>query len=140
MSEFDPMEYSQLVSILKDMLPNPVSSENLPGGTVRLIGGDPGEVVADISEKMVDVSEFRLEQVSDRARILQPNLLGTLYWTLIPAWTTRRMLEELTATAANRHRGTWKDCIRCGVSTHPQNMTRSGVCTGCESQDEGVVL
>jgi hypothetical protein len=140
MTEFDPLEFSQLVSILEDIVPHPISKENLPGGTIRMIGGEPGEVVIDLTDKTVTVSEFHLEQVSDRARVLQPNLLGTLHWTQVPTWSTRRILEELTATAANRNRAAWRDCIRCGTSTHPQNLTSSGVCTNCELTDEGVVL
>jgi len=139
MTELDPVSRDQLVDILKEMLPNPVKEESLPRDTNRFIGGDPGEVVVDVDESRVIVSEFAMRQVSDTAEVLEPLELGILTWTKLPAWTTRRILEELTAAAATSRREKFRECVRCKKEVPPEAMANETTCRECAAKDEGVV-
>jgi len=139
MTELDPLNRNQLVDILREMLPHPVNEESLPRDTNRFIGGDPREVVVDISPDRVVVSEFAVRQESDAAEVLEPLQLGILTWPQLPAWTTRRILEELTAAAATGRREKFQECVRCKKEVPPEAMFNETTCRECAAKDEGVV-
>jgi len=139
MTDHDPLNLTQLLDLLKEMLPNPVKEEKLPQNTTRLIGGNPGEVVVDIDPQSVIVSEYAETQESDTAAVLLPLHLGTLNWNELPAWTARRILEELTVSAATGRREKFRECLRCKKEFPPEQMASDNICKSCEAQEEGVV-
>lgn len=139
MTELDPVDRPQLLDILREMLPSPVKEETLPEETTRLIAGDPGDVVVDVSDREVIVAEYAVTMESDTARILKPLHLGSLNWTELPAWTTRRILGELTAAATAGRREKFRECIRCHHEFPPEAMANQGICKACAAAEEGVV-
>ena len=139
MTELDPLNRVQLLDILREMLPHPVREESLPRETIRLIGGNPGEVVVDVDPDRVTVSEYATRQESDSAELLEPVPLGILTWEKLPAWTTRRILGELTAAAAAGRLEKFHECVRCKTTVPPEEMATDTTCRKCAAKDEGVV-
>ncbi|WP_437226121.1 hypothetical protein SH661x_004419 [Planctomicrobium sp. SH661] len=138
-TELTPLERAELLEILREMLPLPQKEESLPDEVTRLIGGDPGDVVVDVGPQSVVVSEYTVRVESDTAKILHPLHLGSANWTKLPAWTTRRILGELTAAAMSLRRATYTDCIRCGKGNPPEEMSSGTVCRKCSAAEERIV-
>jgi len=138
MTELDPLTHAQLLEILREMLPHPIQEEPLPQDTTRFIGGEPGEVVVDVGSVNVTVSEYATRQESDTAELLEPVLLGILNWTRLPAWTTRRILGELTAAAAAERLEKFRECVRCKKEVAPEAMANETTCRACAASDEVV--
>lgn len=138
MTELDPLTRQQLLDVLREMLPHPIQEESLPEETTRLIGGNPGEVVVDITPETITVSEYATEKISDTAPVLEPLQLGVLNWTSLPAWTTRRILGELTAAAAVGRLEKFRECVRCKKRVPPEAMANETTCRDCAATDEVV--
>ncbi|SFJ36032.1 hypothetical protein [Planctomicrobium piriforme] len=138
-TELNPIEPHELLTVVRSMLLQPLDESTIPDGSVRIISGDPGEVVADIGPTAVVISEYALLKAGSAPPALQPILLGSIDWRILPDWTTRHILGELIAAATGLRRSKYVQCTRCGRTRPPEAMASITTCCACDAQDEGVV-
>jgi hypothetical protein len=53
-----PERYEQLIAFLGSQLPAPVDQQEVRGGAIQFLAGDPPEVVVVLTDSAVVVSEF----------------------------------------------------------------------------------
>ena len=132
----DPVALEAMSDLVRPALPAPIHEETLENGRVRLIGGDPGEVVAVLSPSSLKVSEFAVEWQS-QTPVVTPVLVGEIIWNA--SRDPEQRLTKLIAKARSRRRRKYRTCELCGKRQPPEWMHDGSVCQGCAVEHWGVV-
>jgi hypothetical protein len=104
-----------------------------------VVGGDPGEVVLKITASRVSVSVFTVRWEGPHTPRVRPRQLASLRWDRLPASRLMMVLHDLTDTAAETRRATFRKCTRCGKTRPPEWMHGEDTCQSCAERELGVV-
>jgi hypothetical protein len=120
-------------------LPEPVTREDAEDGTVTYLAGDPGEVIVQLSQRAIAVSEFRVRLDASGVPVAIPRLLGRIRWPRLPDDRAIAAVEALISAARQLRRDSFRTCAVCERQTPPERLHRSGVCLECSEQGLGVL-
>jgi len=127
-----------LIRDIKALLPTPISEENVDAD-VRLIGGDPGEVVALVSEDEVIFSQFALEWDGPHTPVIRPLPIATIQWKNLLKPERQRFFTSLVELIVQRRRKLYRKCQYCKDLTPPEWLHNDQTCQGCAERHLGVV-
>ena len=107
------MNLERLENAIRELLL--VSAESVGDGALKLIGGDPEEVV------------------------VHPIPIASLYWRRIPSDRLRHELKNLIETAREIRRSKYRQCCHCGESKPPEWLHDEQTCHSCAERVLGVI-
>jgi hypothetical protein len=111
----EPERYEQLIAFLDNNLPSPVERQELADGSMRFTGGDPQEVIAELTDSSVIVSAF-----------------GAVWET---PYSMLAALTALIRGAREARAASFRICERCGRKTAPEWLDTDTVCHACARQE-----
>lgn len=121
---------------LRALLPQPVERIEAAGGSVLLIGGDPGLVALRLNSAAVRVGLFAQKWWGDKAVLVDETLVA-LPWARVPADLAHAtmMLQHLIEAAAVARRARFFRCERCEELRPPEwepaDRLGPGACRMC---------
>jgi hypothetical protein len=127
-----PERFEQLIAFVGAQLPTPVEEHQTDDGSFIFSGGDPAEVIVQVTESTVLVAAFvgdRRERDPQRA---EPHPVGELHWRLLPETAVMNALSALIKGAREVRLATYRVCLDCGARKAPEHMqTDDDVCLEC---------
>ncbi len=131
----EPERYEQLIAFLDNNLPSPVERQELADGTMQFTGGDPQEVVAELTDSSVIVSAFGAVWETPYALTPRPRRVGIIKWRRLPENAMLAALTALIKGAREARAQSFRICQRCGRKTAPEWLQSETVCTSCAQQE-----
>src|SRR5689334_8229825 len=105
-----PERFEQLIAFLNSQLPSPVDERAGAAGAVIFTGGDPPEVVVELSATSVIVSEFAGVWEQPYKFAVRPRRVGVLNWKRLPENSLLNALAQLIRGAREARRGRYRAC------------------------------
>ncbi len=99
----------KVIRDIRSLFPEPVSEEVVDDG-VRLIGGDPGEVVAIVSGNEVVFSQFALEWDSPHTPVIRPVPIVTVCWVNLLKQERQQFFKSMVKLIVERRRKLYRVC------------------------------
>lgn len=134
-----PERYEQLLAFLGSQLPAPVDQHSDADGTVQFAGGDPAEVVVELTQSSVVVSEFAGVWESPYRFVAKPRRVGVLKWRRLPETALWNALSALIKGAREARLARFQVCRYCERNTAPEWLHDAGVCQSCAEQHSGAI-
>lgn len=128
----------KLIQELTALLPSPVRDEQIEHG-VRLIGGDPGEVVADVIGNDIHFSQFAVEWDGPHTPVVRPLPIATVQWKTLLKQERTKAFKLLVDLICKRRRKQYRVCQYCEQLTPPEWLHTDNACQGCAERHLGVV-
>ncbi len=122
-----------------EFLPKPVREETVLDGSTILIGGDPGEVVVEITSKNITISLYGVYWDGPYTPRVRLRRLAKLRWNRLPAVSLWMTLHGLIGTASEMRRARFKTCDFCKKVCPPEWMDGGTVCHSCQERELGIV-
>jgi hypothetical protein len=125
-----PERFEQLIAFVGAQMPTPVEEHQADDGSFIFSGGDPAEVVVQVTESTVLVAAF----VGDREEhdpLNDPRPVAELHWRLLPETAVMNALSALIKGARETRLATYRVCIDCGTKKAPEQMQTEEVCLEC---------
>jgi hypothetical protein len=132
-----PERYEQLIAFLESHLPEPVSREEDSGG-VRFLGGEPPEVVVELTESIVVVSEFAGEWEGEFRFVVKPRRVGVVHWEHLPETPLLDAVAALLKGARQARQDRFQTCQQCGTYSAPEWLHEDGVCHSCATRSGSI--
>lgn len=127
-----------LIRDICTLFPEPVSEE-AAGDGVRLIGGDPGEVVAFVNGDDVVFSQFALEWDGPHSPVIRPVPIATVCWVNLLKKERQRLFTSLVEMIVKRRRKLYRTCQYCEENTPPEWLHDDQTCQSCAERHLGIV-
>ena len=131
----EPERYEQLIAYLDNNLPSPVERQELADGSLQFIGGDPQEVVAQLTDTSVIIAAFGAVWETPYALTPRPRRVGILKWRRLPENAMLAALAALIKGAREARAAAFRVCERCGRKTAPEWLETDTVCHACATQE-----
>lgn len=131
----EPERYEQLIAFLDNNLPAPVERRELADGSLQFIGGDPQEVVAQLTDTSVIVSAFAAVWDTPYALTPRPRRVGIVKWRRLPENAMLAAISALVKGAREARAASYRICDRCGRRTAPEWLETDTTCHSCAQQD-----
>ena len=143
MTETNLLDYEQLKSLVRGMLPEPIDEQWQIDGSEVLIGGEPSQVVVRITRRTVSVYEFKVGWDGPHTPVRRDKKLATICWTRLNSSTVYLVLSPLIESTCEARKEGFQKCSICGELKPPEHLlgaTDEPVCHGCAQRDMGVVF
>src|SRR5262245_40570661 len=129
-----PERYEQLIAFLDSH----IAGERVErgDGSLQFIGGDPPDVVVELTDTNVIVSEYAAVWETPYALTPKPRRVGILKWQRLPETALFNALNTLIKGAREARAARFRRCDQCGRTTAPEWMDTETTCTSCAEQDE----
>jgi hypothetical protein len=121
---YGPERFEQLIAFVGAQLPTPVEEHQTDDGSFIFSGGDPAEVVVQVTESTVLVATV----VGDDG---EPQRVGELHWRLLPETAMMNAVSALIKGAREARLATYRVCLDCGARKAPEYMQTDEVCREC---------
>lgn len=131
----EPERFEQLIAFLDNNLPSPVERQELADGTLRFVGGDPPEVVAELTDTSVVVSTFAAVWDTPYTLTPRPRRVGIVKWRRLPENAMLAAITALVKGAREARAAAFRICERCGRKTAPEWLETETICTSCAQQE-----
>jgi hypothetical protein len=92
--------FEQLIAFLTSQLPTPVEERNGAAGTMVFTGGEPPEVVVELTASSVIVSEFAGVWEKPYTLTPRPRRVGAVNWKRLPETSLLNAISQLIRGAA----------------------------------------
>ena len=139
MSDRSTARFLRLTEEVRASLGEPLLEETGEDGTIRFVGGEPGEVVVDLSRKEIRVSEFVIHW-EVHTPVLHPRWVATVAADRLRRKQVMKVLSAAVEVVRAARRSKYRTCTRCGKRTPPEWMhSDDAVCQGCAERYLGVV-
>ena len=129
-----PERYEQLIAFLDSHLTG--ERHELPDGSLQFLGGDPPEVVVQLTETNVIVSEFAAVWESPFTLTARPRRVGALKWRRLPETSLFNALGTLIKGARESRLAAFRACAECGHNTAPEWLTAKAICHSCAEREQ----
>jgi hypothetical protein len=96
-----PPGWEDWLAFFAARLPEPVTREDAEDGTVTYLAGDPGEVIVQLSQRAIAVSEFRVRLDASGVPVAIPRLLGRILDFRCATTSSRQLPDMRGLRAAN---------------------------------------
>ena len=126
------------LDIVRAAMGGPLQEETGPDGTLQLVAGDPGEVVAQVADTNISILEFAIEWQGPSSPVGQHIPVADVHLPLA-ATDLKKLLGQLIALTRRRRRRRFRTCKFCNEHTPPEWMHARDICQGCAQQRLGVV-
>ncbi len=133
------LEWEELVVSMVHELPQPVSQETALDGRTVLVGGDPGEVVVQLTQSVASVAEFAVEWQGPNDPVTRPIPFGRIHWRRFESVDTLAILRALIAACRGSRRAKYRVCRLCEKVKPPEAMHDEDVCQACAQERLGIV-
>jgi hypothetical protein len=131
----EPERFEQLIAFLDNNLPSPVERQELADGTLQFTGGEPQEVVAQLTDTSVIVAAFGAVWETPYALTPRPRRVGIVKWRRLPENAMLAALTALIKGAREARAASFRVCERCGHKTAPEWLDTETLCQTCAQQD-----
>lgn len=138
MLDREPIDRESLLREVKDLLGASIREETQLDGTIVMVGGDPGEVVARVSGSKVSIALFRVCWEGPYTPVMRPIHFATLNWRRLPASTLMMTLRGLVIAAREVRTAKYRRCERCGKMQPPEWMHDQTTCQSCAERYLGI--
>lgn len=125
----DDERYEQLLAYIATHVPAPFVQEAF-GEAVVFTGGDPGEVVVQLTDTAVTVSEYAVRRDGTTA-VIHPRRVGSLKWRRLSESTLMTLVGLLIRGAREHRLGRYRTCDSCGRRKPPEWMRDDHLCEHC---------
>ncbi len=129
--------YEQLLAYIATHLPSPFVQEEF-ADTVVFTGGDPGEVVVQLTDTSVTVSEYAVRRDAGTA-VIRPRRVGTLRWRRLSSTALMRIVGDLIKGAREHRLARYRTCASCGARKPPEWMRTARLCHDCAARQARAV-
>lgn len=130
-----PERFEQLIAFLDNNLPTPVERQELADGSLQFTGGDPQEVVAQLTDTSVVVYAFAAVWQTPYALTPRPRRVGVVKWRRLPENAMLAAVTALIKGAREARASSYRLCERCGQKTAPEWLDTDTVCHTCARQE-----
>ena len=127
-----------VTGIVQRVLNAPIDERETESGALRLIVGDPGEVIVTIDDGTTEVAVFGIRWVGSHTSEIHPRSVGVLHWADFEHLQFEQLLTTLLRAAQEARRAEFSQCRYCGRTLGPENM-HGDMCHGCAERHEGIV-
>jgi len=122
--------FEQLIAFVGAQLPKPVEEHQTDDGSFIFTGGEPAEVIVQVTESTVMVAAFVAIPEGDRAAT-DPQPVGELHWRRLPENAVMNALSALIKGSREARLATYRVCLDCGQTRAPEDMAAEDVCRDC---------
>jgi hypothetical protein len=126
-----PERFEQLIAFVGAQLPAPVEEHQTDDGSFIFSGGDPAEVIVQVTESTVLVAAFVSDGEERDPLRAEPHPVAELHWRLLPETAVMNALSALIKGAREARLATYRVCIDCGTKKAPEQMQTDEVCLEC---------
>jgi hypothetical protein len=133
-----PERYEQLIAFLSSQLPPPVDERAGTDGSLFFTGGDPPEVVAELTATSVIVSEFAGVWEQPFKLAPRPRRVGMVNWKRLPETQLLNVISQLIRGATQARRARYRTCQLCEALHPPEWMYNERLCHQCAEREWGV--
>jgi hypothetical protein len=131
--------FEQLIAFLESQLPGPVDQQTASDGSMIFTGGSPAEVVVQLDDSSVVVSEYSgLWKLPNRFMV-KPRRIGLLKWRRMPETSMMNALSALIKGARETRLGRYRPCSVCGEKNPPEALYADDICETCADLSHTVV-
>ena len=124
--------------IVQRVLNAPIDEQETESGALRLIVGDPAEVIVTIDDCTIEVAVFGVRWTGSHTSEIHPRSVGVLHWADFEHVQFEQLLTTLLQAAQNARRAGLGQCRYCGRLLGPEHM-HGDMCHGCAERHEGIV-
>lgn len=136
------LDYKSLINESSRLLPAPVRDDLHTielFAEIVLIGGNPGEVIVQIDDGDVTISEYTVSWETPYTPVIKAEKVGSLNWEQVPATVLNEKLSELITKTIEIRRAKYRKCEKCRETKQPEWMHNQTVCQSCAEEHLGVV-
>ena len=126
----DSERFEQLIAFVGAQLPKPVEEHQTDDGSFIFTGGEPAEVIVQVTESTVLVAAFVAIPEGDRSAA-DPQPVGELHWRRLPETAVMNALSALIKGSREVRLATYRVCLDCGETRAPEDMAADDVCREC---------
>jgi hypothetical protein len=126
-----PERFEQLLAFVGAQLPTPVEEHQTDDGSFIFSGGDPAEVIVQVTESTVLVAAFVGDGEEHDLVRAKPRPVAELHWRLLPETAVMNALSALIKGARDARLATYRVCLDCGARKAPEHMQTDDVCLEC---------
>jgi hypothetical protein len=130
--------YEQLIAFLTTHLPTPIEQEEQDGILV-FTGGEPGEVVARLTNSSVIIEEYAVKWETPFKPVVNPRRVGAVNWRRLPETTLMTVVGQMIKGAREVRLSRYRPCRFCGKTNPPEWQQGDDVCQACATSQLGVV-
>jgi hypothetical protein len=123
--------FEQLIAFVGAQLPKPVEEHQTDDGSFIFTGGEPAEVIVQVTETTVLVAAFVPLPGGRDPSGTEPQPVGELHWRLLPESAVMNALAALIKGSREARLATYRVCLDCGEKRAPEEMTAEDVCREC---------
>src|SRR4029077_9480017 len=123
--------FEQLIAFVGAQLPKPVEEHQTDDGSFIFTGGEPAEVIVQVTEFTVLVAAFVPIPEGGDASPAEPQPVGELHWRLLPETAVMNALSALIKGSREARLATYRVCIDCGTKKAPEQMQTEEICLEC---------
>jgi hypothetical protein len=127
----DDERFEQLIAFIGSQLPTPVDAQTAGDGSMIFIGGAPPEVVVQLAEWSVRVSEYAGVWESSGRFTVKPRRVGVLKWRQLPETAMMHALSALIKGARETRLGRYRPCPVCDKRYPPEAVVGNDGCPWC---------
>jgi hypothetical protein len=132
MADMDaPERFEQLIAFVGAQLPAPVEEHQADDGSFIFTGGDPAEVIVQVTESTVLVATVVGDWKEHDPLPAEPHPVAELHWRLLPETAVMNALSALIKGAREARLATYRVCLDCGARKAPEYMQTDDVCLEC---------
>ena len=124
--------FEQLIAFIGSQLPGPVDQQQAGDGSMVFTGGAPAEVVVNLADASVIVSEYAGIWESPDRFVVRPRRVGMLKWRRLPETSMMNALSALIKGAREMRLSRYRPCTVCGTKHPPEALFGDDVCYSCE--------
>ena len=121
--------FEQLIAFVGAQLPKPVEEHQTDDGSFIFTGGEPAEVIVQVTESTVLVAAFMPE--GGEGGGTEPQPVGELHWRRLPETAVMNALSALIKGSREVRLATYRVCLECGETRAPEDMAEDDVCREC---------
>jgi hypothetical protein len=123
--------FEQLIAFVGAQLPKPVEEHQTDDGSFIFTGGEPAEVIVQVTDSTVLVAAFVPMAEGDVRSPTEPQPVGELHWRLLPDTAVMNALSALIKGSRDARLATYRVCLDCGETRAPEDMAADEVCREC---------
>jgi hypothetical protein len=131
--------FEQLIAYLGSQLPSPVEQFEATDGSLIFIGGSPAEVVVQLDESSVVVSEYAVKRESALGVTPKPRRVGLLKWRRLSETPLMSALSALIKGAREMRIARYRSCTVCGQKNPPEALFTDDICQQCVDRPREIV-
>ena len=131
--------FEQLIAFIGSQLPKPVDARDGGDGSIIFTGGDPSEVIVQLTQSSVLVAEFAAVWDPPDTFRIKPRPIADLQWPNLGETALMNALSALINGTREARLAKYGICAECGAHTPPEQMGADDVCRGCTGPSHGTI-